>query len=120
MFDVVKSGEDLEGKKIKYCNIMDRADCDESNMIVTEDNKILFFDIDCNHYITKCFSEKGIKSRILYDGGVKNELMSCGLLTEELVQEIKLEKAKNEKEKEDILKQERYKKYLELKEEFEK
>ena len=113
---VVKSGEELLGKKIKYCNIFNMNDNDLVNLIIAEDNTLLAFFV--NNY-TYCLSEKEIKRKILTDSIFRKELFDNNVLDDNILKEIENEYNKLQKEKKDKLKNERYKKYLELKKEFE-
>ena len=110
--------EEIKGKKIKYCNIADGVDCVEHNIICTEDNDIMFFNVTSDLRI-KCYNEKQFKSCICTWSHIANELIRENIITEEELLSFKDELDNSRKIREDEEKQKRYEEYLKLKKEFE-
>lgn len=118
MFKVITNGEELRGKVIKYCNLQHGVDADEENIICTEDNEIMMFDITEDGRMV-CYTEQKIKSCICTWKHVENELIQEGIITKDEILEFKNEIKKRNSIRDEKIKQQRYEQYLKLKEEFE-
>lgn len=118
MFKVIANGEELRGKIIKYCNLQHGVDADEVNIICTEDNEIMMFDITEDGRMV-CYTEQKIKSSVCAWKYIENELLQEGIITEKEVNEFKNEIKERIRVRDEKIREQRYKEYLKLKEEFE-
>lgn len=119
---VLTSGEQLEGKKIIYCDIEHMTDIDDT-IIITEDKEVLMFngvgsEYDMEYRILK---EQEIEKLILYkeDASIKRILLEYHVITEQDISDMQDKLDRRNQERNKRLKEDEYKKYLKLKEKFE-
>ncbi|QPW62120.1 hypothetical protein [Clostridium botulinum] len=119
---VLTSGEQLEGKKIVYCDIEHTTDIDTS-MIITDDKSVLMFGLNYDKYTWYVCNENQVIGKILRDDTIGKTLAEYGVITEEYIRQMrdKLDcmKRKVEQEMKKRELKEEYEKYLQLKEKFE-
>ncbi|HCL4480213.1 TPA: hypothetical protein N2D99_002301 [Clostridium botulinum] len=118
MFKIITDGEELRGKNIKYCNLSHGVDCDEHNIICTEDNEIMFFNISEDNRII-CYNEQQTKSCICVWEHIANEFIQKNIITEDELNNFKMEIKERKELRDEKIKQQRYEEYLKLKQEFE-
>ena len=119
MVKLVKDGEDLRGKVIKYCNICHGVDGNEYNILATEDEYLMMYNVDYDNGIIKCYNEQSFKTAVLVWQCLRNELLPEEIITNDEILEWKKERDNNLKERDKKIKQRRYEEYLKLKQEFE-
>lgn len=119
MIKLVKDGQELTGKVIKYFNVCHGADGNEHNVLATEDNCLMMYDVDYENGIIKCYNEQSFKTAVLVWECLKNELLNEKIITEEEIAEWKKERDKKLEERDKKMKQQRYEEFLKLKKEFE-
>ncbi|TBX14807.1 hypothetical protein BFS06_11335 [Clostridium perfringens] len=121
MIEFITDSQDLVGKKIKYCNFSNMVDMSEINVLATEDNFLMLFNIDSS-LTMRCLSEPLGKRAIYRNNCLKKELLNEDVITDEYVKKIEQEFEEVNKRKADEKakkeKEERYKLYLELSKEF--
>lgn len=114
---VLTSGEQLEGKKIVYCEIENTADIDTS-MIITDDKSVLMFRLDYDKYTWHICTENQVKGKILISNTINKILLGYNVLTEDEAQQIKNELAQKNAERDKMIEKAEYQKYLKLKERY--
>jgi hypothetical protein len=84
----MKVVQDIIGKTIKYCNITHNAEGNEKNIIATDNNEIMMFDVGYDNGIIKCYTEGQVKKTILCSKDTRNELLSNEIITQKEVDVI--------------------------------
>lgn len=113
------SGDLLETKTVKYCNIMN-GNTAKYMIIATIDGTIMIFDTNKQSDIVKCYRDEEIKQILIENTEIKDELLRYKVINDEYIKT--LEKYRQEKLIETSLKSKsrRYNEYISLKDEFEK
>lgn len=119
-FNLVKYGDELVGQTIKYCNIGNGCDL-ENSIIATEEGNALIFNVDCDDdYINiRALTKEQLDSKLVRDSYFRKELSDNNIVDKEYVQKLLDIERWKVKEEEKKLKEKRYSEYLKMKKEFE-
>lgn len=120
---VVKSGDELIGETIRYCNIVHYADLDDI-IIATNEGKVMVSNIESgDEYgsaIANCYNKDYIEHKLVKHKDFREEMINNGIVEKGyvnmLIQEDEARIKRNQKKELDR----KYEEYLKLKKEFEK
>lgn len=118
MLKFISNGENLIGKTIKYCNIVNGSDGNEHNIIATEEGDIMCFNVGYENGTIETYSEKMFKSAMHREWLVK-DLLQHGVINQDILDKWELERKEAREKQEQTIRDYKYKEYLKLKEEFE-